>query len=316
MLTLAHWVVSDLLCENGLRAGFFTGAEGQRRRTQNIVEFHDAPEFRMLFTSDAGGVGLNLQRAASCVINLELPWNPAVLEQRIGRIYRLGQKLPIDVCNLVCEEGIESRIASLIGSGHASFKGLFDGESDTVNFGQASNFLAKVQKLYEPSALEAVASTVRQANGLRDPTASHSANEDGVSQAALVVPAPPSLLFEPSASSSFRDAELPSTGEVRQFFGELQVRRTENGRVVIEAPAESASTLGALFEGMAALLQSLSSPPKETSDPRAAQSPSEFYDPLSSLPNKSAITGRASGSMRKGSRSRRGRRSKFRSPRS
>ena len=39
-----------------------------------------------------GGVGLNLQHAANCVINLELPWNPAVLEQRIGRIYRLGQK--------------------------------------------------------------------------------------------------------------------------------------------------------------------------------------------------------------------------------
>ncbi len=152
MLTLAHWAVSDLLGEDGLRAGFFTGAEGQRRRTQNIVEFHDDPSFRMLFTSDAGGVGLNLQRAANCVVNLELPWNPAVLEQRIGRIYRMGQKLPIDVYNLVCEQGIESRIAALVGSKQAFFKGLFDGDSDTVDFGQASNFLAKVQKLYEPAA--------------------------------------------------------------------------------------------------------------------------------------------------------------------
>jgi SNF2 family DNA or RNA helicase len=101
MLTLAQWAVGDLLAESGLRSGFFTGAEGQKRRTQNIVEFHDDPDFRILFTSDAGGVGLNLQRAANCVINLELPWNPAVLEQRIGRIYRLGQKLPIDVYNLV-----------------------------------------------------------------------------------------------------------------------------------------------------------------------------------------------------------------------
>ena len=113
----------------------------------------------MLFTSDAGGVGLNLQRAANCVINLELPWNPAVLEQRIGRIYRIGQKLPIDVYNLVCEQGIESRIAALVGSKQAFFKGLFDGDSDTVDFGQASSFLAKVQKLYEPAAVEAVAAT-------------------------------------------------------------------------------------------------------------------------------------------------------------
>ncbi len=67
--------------------------------------------WRVLFSTDAGGVGLNLQRAASSVINLELPWNPAVLEQRVGRIYRLGQKQPIQVYNLVSEGGIEARIA-------------------------------------------------------------------------------------------------------------------------------------------------------------------------------------------------------------
>ena len=50
----------------------------------------------MLFATDAGGVGLNLQRAASCCVNLDLPWNPAVLEQRIGRIYRLGQNRTYD----------------------------------------------------------------------------------------------------------------------------------------------------------------------------------------------------------------------------
>ena len=164
MLSLAHWAVSDLLGDNGLHAGFFTGAEGQRRRTQNVVEFHDDPNFRILFTSDAGGVGLNLQRAANCVINVELPWNPAVLEQRIGRIYRIGQKLPIDVYNLVCEKGIESRIASLVGSKQAFFKGLFDGESDSVQFGQSSSFLARVQKLYDPEALDRVGSTASVAD--------------------------------------------------------------------------------------------------------------------------------------------------------
>ena len=126
---------------------------------QNIVEFHDDPAFSILFTSDAGGVGLNLQRAASCVINLELPWNPAVLEQRIGRIYRLGQKQPIDVYNLVCEQGIESRIADLVGNKQAFFKGLFDGDSDTVKFDQAGSFLARVRKLYDPATLAAATLT-------------------------------------------------------------------------------------------------------------------------------------------------------------
>jgi hypothetical protein len=150
---LAHWAVSDLLAENGLRAGFFTGAEGQRRRTQNIVEFHDDPRHRLLSASDAGGVGLNLQHASNCVINLELPWNPAVLEQRIGRVYRLGQTQPIDVYNLVCEQGIESRIAGLVGSKQAFFKGLFDGDTDAVQFEQSGSFLSRVEKIYDPSTL-------------------------------------------------------------------------------------------------------------------------------------------------------------------
>src|SRR6476620_5318045 len=99
MLRLAEWAVRDLLAEAGQRAVFFTGAESHKQRERAIVDLHDDPAVSVMFLSDAGGVGLNLQRAATCCINLELPWNPAVLEQRIGRIHRLGQTQPIDVYN-------------------------------------------------------------------------------------------------------------------------------------------------------------------------------------------------------------------------
>ena len=102
------------------------------------------------------------------MINLELPWNPAVLEQRIGRIYRLGQKKPIDVYNLVSEQGIESRIAGLVGSKQAFFKGLFDGESDSVQFGEASGFLSRVKKLIDPSAIAVVSARGGQAEAEPD----------------------------------------------------------------------------------------------------------------------------------------------------
>ena len=49
-------------------------------------------------------------------------------------------------------------------------------------------------------------------------------------------------------------------GEVRQLFSQLQVRREPSGNIVIEAPPEAASTLSALFEGMAALLQAAAEP--------------------------------------------------------
>ena len=289
MLHLAHWAVSDILAERKLRAGFFTGAEKQRRRTQNIVEFHDDPEFSILFASDAGGVGLNLQRAANCVINLELPWNPAVLEQRIGRIYRLGQKQPIDVYNLVCEQGIESRIADLVGNKQAFFKGLFDGDSDTVKFDQSGSFLSRVRKLYDPATLAAAAAvggseeielTELADVGLDDEVAdpfeelieagdeSQDQVEPGAEAPAepapvlAIAPAPPEPA-PPAAETVLAEqkrAALPAVGEVRQLFSQLQVRRGHSGNVVIEAPAEAASTLSALFEGMAALLQAASQP--------------------------------------------------------
>jgi superfamily II DNA or RNA helicase len=286
MLNLAHWAVRDLLAGCGLRAGFFTGAENQRRRTQNIVEFHDDPSFRVLFASDAGGVGLNLQRAANCVINLELPWNPAVLEQRIGRIYRLGQKNPIDVYNLVSEQGIESRISFVVDSKQAFFKGLFDGETDTVQFGEASNFLSRVKKLIDPSAIAVVSPRGGQAEAeadradadldvdiddeVTDPLddlidATDEAHDTAPSvnePAPVPEPAPPEPepMAPPSAPAPGTNgtAAHPPAARVRDLFAKLQVRREPTtGNVVIEAPAETAGELSALFEGMAALLQSI-----------------------------------------------------------
>jgi hypothetical protein len=279
MLTLAHWAVGDILAEQELRAGFFTGAEKTRRRTQNIVEFHDDPAFRILFLSDAGGVGLNLQRAANSVINLELPWNPAVLEQRIGRIYRIGQKQPIDVYNLVCEQGIESRIADLVGNKQAFFKGLFDGNSDTVTFDQAGSFLSRVKKLYDPAVLaDASADGDGEATGLAD-LADVGIDDDvadpyeelieaGDESQDVLRPEPEiepepvvmSVPYPPPAESERRRAALPAAGEVRELFSQLRVLKGEGGKVLIEAPPEAASTLGALFEGMAALLQAASTP--------------------------------------------------------
>jgi superfamily II DNA or RNA helicase len=297
MLNLAHWAVRDLLAEQGLRAGFFTGAENQRRRTQNIVEFHDDPSFRMLFSSDAGGVGLNLQRAANCVINLELPWNPAVLEQRIGRIYRLGQKTPIDVYNLVSEQGIESRISFLVDSKQAFFKGLFDGETDTVRFGEPSTFLSRIKKLIDPSAIAVVSARGGQAEAEADsgdadldididdevndplddmidatdeahdtsPPAPEPEREPAPEPTPVAEPAPapspqPEPVVAPHAPTPGANgtAQHPPATRVRDLFAQLEVRREPTtGKVVIEAPAEAAGELGALFEGMAAMLQAI-----------------------------------------------------------
>ncbi len=249
MLRLADWATREVLARGKIRAAFFTGDEGQKRRTQNIVEFHDDPACRVLFATDAGGVGLNLQRAASACINIELPWNPAVLEQRIGRIYRLGQNRPIDVYNLVSEPGIESRISDLVGTKQAFFKGLFDATTDEVAFERSGSFLSRIEKIVAP----ALSRAPERGAEVAEP-------EDG--------PEEREIDAVMAAGDEAGDARVPAArepapfgGDVQTVFSGLKVRRTAQGGLVIEAPPETASTLAALFAGMAQLLHAAAAAP-------------------------------------------------------
>ena len=224
MLRLSEWAVRDLLARAGMRAVFFTGAESAALRERAIVEFHDDPAVTVMFLSDAGGVGLNLQRAASCCVNLEMPWNPAVLEQRIGRIYRLGQTLPIDVYNLVSEDSIESSIADLVARKKAVFTSLFDGTTDEVKFDGSSSFMETVRKIVEPVEV---------------PLASE---EEEVPVAAEV----PSGVDRP---------EIAEVAPPASPSGKLSVTRMADGGLRVEAPPELAGPLAELLESLARSLR-------------------------------------------------------------
>ena len=249
MLRLADWATREVLTRGQVRAAFFTGDEGQKRRTQNIVEFHDDPTCRVLFATDAGGVGLNLQRAASACINIELPWNPAVLEQRIGRIYRLGQNRPIDVYNLVSEPGIESRISDLVGTKQAFFKGLFDATTDEVAFERSGSFLSRIEKIMEPALPRS------EARG-REAVEPEDGPEDRVIDAIMAAGDEAGDARVPAALES-----APSAQSVPGLLSGLKVARTAEGGVVIEAPLETASTLAAVLAGLSQLLQAAAPAP-------------------------------------------------------
>jgi hypothetical protein len=226
MLRLAEWATRDLLREAGMRAVFFTGAESAKLRERAIVELHDDPAVSVMFLSDAGGVGLNLQRAASVCVNLELPWNPAVLEQRIGRIYRLGQKQPIDVYNLVTEEGIEANIAKLVGQKSAVFSSLFDGTSNEVIFDGQASFMEGVKKLVEPVVIP---------ESVSEDTVESELGITGEEEALQMTPVPEPVAIEPRS---------------RDGLG-FSVARLADGGLRIEAPAVLAAPLAELLESLA-----------------------------------------------------------------
>jgi superfamily II DNA or RNA helicase len=106
-----------------------------RRRGQLIARFRDQPDLKVFLSTDAGGVGINLQ-AASAVINIEPPWNPARLEQRIARVHRMGQVRPVLAIHLLTENSIEERVWETIRLKKELFKDLFDGAGSEVNFEQ------------------------------------------------------------------------------------------------------------------------------------------------------------------------------------
>ena len=127
---------------------FFHGGVDSRKRPGLIDRFRDDPDCRLFLSTDAGGVGLNLQHA-NVVINMDLPWNPAVLEQRIGRVHRLGQTQPVQVINFVAEGTIEEGMLSVLAFKQALFAGVLDGGEKEVFLGgsRMKKFIDSVEKV-------------------------------------------------------------------------------------------------------------------------------------------------------------------------
>jgi superfamily II DNA or RNA helicase len=109
------------------------GGVPSKNRGALMEKFRRDAECRVFLSTDAGGVGLNLQ-AASAVINFEPPWNPARLEQRIGRVHRLGQAHPVHVVHLLTTGSIEERVWETLKLKKSLFAGVFDSPTAEVSF--------------------------------------------------------------------------------------------------------------------------------------------------------------------------------------
>jgi superfamily II DNA or RNA helicase len=139
-------MVRELAAEMGVEAAWHTGSVPQERRRAEIVRFKKDPACRLFLTTDSGSVGLNLQ-AASAVVNVDLPWNPARLEQRIARAWRKYQTRSVTVVNLVCEDSIEHGILHLLGQKQALADGLLDGQGDIGALKMPSGRAAMIERM-------------------------------------------------------------------------------------------------------------------------------------------------------------------------
>lgn len=137
----------------GVGYAVLTGALPGKERKEALERFKSDPACKVFLSTDAGGTGLNLQ-AADTVVNLELPWNPAVLEQRIARVHRMGQDRPVRVVNFVTRGTIEERVLRTVEAKQSLFAGIFEGDADEIPFEAAktSGFLNSMRALVSDAA--------------------------------------------------------------------------------------------------------------------------------------------------------------------
>jgi superfamily II DNA or RNA helicase len=146
-------------------AGFvrLDGSVPSHRRGERIERFHDDPDCRVFLASDAGGTGLNLQ-CASALINVDVPWNPAVLEQRIGRIHRFGQREAVRIIHLIARRGYEGQVAAHVANKAELFRHTFGADATEDVIGVSSKqVLSLLSSMDEEEAPQVATEEVSEA---------------------------------------------------------------------------------------------------------------------------------------------------------
>ncbi len=229
-----HELIVRRLAQRDWGHVLFSGRVPGEKRGALVERFHADPCCRLFLSTDAGGVGLNLQHAAAVVVNMDLPWNPAVLEQRIGRVHRMGQSRGVQVVNFVGQGSIEEGMLSVLAFKKSLFAGVLDGgESEVFLHGtRLSQFMKSVEQV---------------------------AGAMGEDDADPVADPPPALaaVDTPSAAvdqTPVQDEDLVTAGRAAVAKpGETTVPLAEGPRPL----AEPADPWAAILEAGAALLQGL-----------------------------------------------------------
>lgn len=158
VLVFSEWVEMLKLAAgrlDALQIGHLTlhGGVPVERRGELLDRFRSDPNMTVLLSSDAGGVGLNLQ-VASYVVHLDLPWNPARLDQRTSRAHRLGQTRGVSVTYLCSEEGIERGIEGTLAGKRAVRSAALDADSkvEELELQSFSVFLRQMREVMQAAA--------------------------------------------------------------------------------------------------------------------------------------------------------------------
>jgi superfamily II DNA/RNA helicase len=213
--------------------------------------------------TNAGSTGLNLQ-AANTVINVDLPWNPAVLEQRIARAYRMGQKNPVHIYKLVTTgDSIEERLLDTLASKQELADASIDMASDVSYVAMSSGMedLKKRLEVIMTPALPAAVDASQQRRVLDEAISLDSQRETERVQQREKVSAASGQLISAALSLAGElfgnsDTPAPPADQVSQLTEKLTqcVDRDESGRPQLTISLPNDEALKNLATSLARLL--------------------------------------------------------------
>jgi len=242
----------------------FHGGVPSHKRKDLVDRFREDPKCRVFLSTDAGGVGLNLQHAA-VVFNMDIPWNPAVLEQRIGRVHRLGQKQPVRIVNFVARGSIEEGMLGVLQFKKSLFSGVLDdGDKDVFLGGsRLTRFMEQIetatqsvpanvlQEIVETTDDDEASAGAEQPRGQR-----RSARRDG--QAAPVpAPADPWAGLLQAGMALFQQATAATAGQTDATpkMSALVRRDDRTGESYLHLPVPKPELLENALKALGALLE-------------------------------------------------------------
>ncbi len=203
-------MVESLVRGMGLGCVRLHGGIPSHKRGELMDKFQHDDAMQIFISTDAGGVGLNLQ-SATVLINLDMPWNPAVLDQRIARIHRLGQKQNVQIFLLLAEDSYEQQVAKLV----KGKRDLFD----NVISPEASEDVVGVSKKMLQTLIDDLA-------GVEPVTIEEKAPSEAVDMSER----DDSELVQGQATKKPDAAETEEDGRIRQLIAKIQT--TFNARIV------------------------------------------------------------------------------------
>lgn len=248
--------IEPLLEKVGMDFVRLDGSVPQKKRQALIGRFQKNPECRIFLTTNAGSTGINLQ-AANTVINVDLPWNPAMLEQRISRAHRMGQKNPVQVFLLVTEGTLEENLLHTLSAKNELALAALDPD-------------AKVQEVALESGMEELKRRLEILIGAKEeaPLDESIRRESSPDTGAEDLAASGIQLLQ--ATFAFMEKLMPSPPEsneqqiasIEKHFAEQldrTITRDPEGRPTLQLPLPNDDSLRALTRGFARFIASAGS---------------------------------------------------------